>query len=182
MCDTGDTTTAMGVRVLSIVLLIIGGVGLVLTLLSIFGLDVGGVDFDLGDGGVGLLSIVTPFAMGFGLLGGGLMRFTDTPTWLSLVVGLVTGLGLSLVAVVILGYLVGAEEELPSIDYIGSMVRVVEPVTPGRFGLGEVDSALGAQQLTITSDEALEHNASAVVVEKMDGRESYVVVRFSPPA
>ncbi|MBM7368912.1 hypothetical protein [Gordonia hydrophobica] len=167
---------------LSIVLLIVGGVGLVLTLLSLIGLDFGGVDFDLGDGGVGLLSIVTPFAMGFGLLGGGLMRFTDTPTWLSLVVGLATGIGLSLVTIIVLGYLVGAEEELPATDYLGSMVRVVEPVTPGRFGLGEVDSALGSQQLTITSDEALEHNASAVIVEKMDGRESYIVVRFTPPA
>lgn len=179
MWDTGATTTATGVCVLGIVLLIIGGVGLVLTLLSLFGLDFGDIDVDLGDGGVGLLSLTTPFAMGFGLLGGGLLRFTDTPTWLSLVVGLATGVGLSLVAVVVLGYLVGSEEELPTLDYIGSMVRVVEPVAPGHFGVGEVGTALGAQQLTITADETLEHNASAVVVEKMDGRDSYVVVRYS---
>ncbi|ALG84940.1 hypothetical protein [Gordonia phthalatica] len=167
---------------LGIILLIIGGVGLALTLLSLFGLDFGDFDFDLGDGGVGLLSLVTPFATGFGLLGGGLMQFTDTPTWLALLVGLATGVGLSLVAVVVLGYLVGSEEELPTLDYIGSMVRVVEPVSPGRFGLGEVATALGAQQLTITADETLEHNASAVVVEKMDGRDSYVVVRYTEPA
>ena len=181
MWDTESTTTAMGVCVLGIILLIIGGVGLVLTLLSLFGLDFGGVDVDLGDGGVGLLSIATPFAMGFGLLGGGLMTFTGTSTWLSLLIGLATGVGLSLVAVVVLGYLVGSEEELPTIDYLGSMVRVVEPVSPGHFGLGEVATALGAQQVTITSEEPLEHNASAIVVEKMDGRDSYVVVRYSEP-
>lgn len=167
---------------LGIILLVIGGVGLVLTLLSLFGLDFGDFDFDLGDGGVGLLSIVTPFVTGFGLLGGGLMVFTGTPTWLALVVGLATGIGLSVVAIVVLGYLVGSEEELPSLDYVGSMVRVVEPVTPGRFGLGEVATALGSQQLTITSDEQLEHNASAVIVEKIDGRDSYIVARFPETA
>lgn len=170
----------MGVSVLETILLIMGGVGLVLTLLSLFGLDFGDFDIDLGDSGVGLLSIVMPFTMGFGLLGGGLMAFTETPTWVALLVGLATGVVLSVVAVAILGYLVGAEEELPSLDFIGSSVRIVEPVTPGRFGLGEVETALGTQQVTITSDEALEHNAIAVVVEKMTDHDSYLVVRFSP--
>ena len=49
---------------LGIVLLAIGGVGLVLTLLSLFGLDFGDFDFDVGDSGAGLLSILMPFTMG----------------------------------------------------------------------------------------------------------------------
>lgn len=164
---------------LGIVLLIIGGVGLVMMLLSLFGLDIGDVDFDLGDSGVGMLSILTPFVTGFGLLAGGLLTFTDTATWLSLLVGLAAGVVLSIVAVVILGYLVGSEEELPSIEFIGSTVRVVEPVSPGRFGVGEVQTQLGAQQITITCDEPLKHDQQAVVVEKLEHRDSFVVAPMS---
>ena len=169
----------MGVGVLGIVLLAIGGVGLVLTLLSLFGLDFGDFDFDVGDSGAGLLSILMPFTMGFGLLAGGLMQFSDTSTWVALLVGLAAGALLSVMTVALIGYLVGSEAEVPSLDFVGYAVRVVEPVTPGRFGVGEVDSVLGSQQITITSDEALEYNASAVVIEKQPDRDSYVVVRLS---
>lgn len=164
---------------LGIVLLAIGSVGLVLTLLSLFGLDFGDFDFDVGDSGAGLLSILMPFTTGFGLLAGGLMQFSDTPTWVALLVGLGTGVLLSVMAVALLGYLVGAEAEVPSLDFVGSAVRVIEPVSPGRYGVGEVDSVLGTQQITITSDEDLEYNASAVVVEKQPDRDSFVVVRVS---
>lgn len=160
---------------LGIVLLVIGGVGLVLVLLSLLGLDVGDIDIDLGDSGAGLLSLLTPFATGFGLLAGGLLTFTDTATWLALLVGLIAGLMLSLTAVVVLGYLVGSEEELPSIEYLGSGVRVVEPVSPGRFGVGEVQTPLGAQQISITCDEPLPHNARAVVIEKVADHDGYLV-------
>ncbi|MGB6126009.1 MAG: hypothetical protein WBG47_11700 [Gordonia sp. (in: high G+C Gram-positive bacteria)] len=164
---------------LGIVLLIIGGVGLAMLLVSLFGLDIGDIDFDLGDSGVGMLSLVTPFATGFGLLGGGLMTFTDTSTWVSLLVGLVAGVVMTIVAVVVLGYLVGSEEELPSLELVGATVRVVEPVAPGRFGVGEVQTQLGAQQVTITCDEILRHDEHAVIVEKIDGRDSFIVARLT---
>ena len=54
---------------LGIVLLTIGIIGLVLTVLSLVGLEIdSAVDlgFDLGDSGVGLLSLLTPFVTGFG--------------------------------------------------------------------------------------------------------------------
>ncbi|WP_245569662.1 hypothetical protein [Gordonia shandongensis] len=161
--------------ILGTVLLIIGGVGLVLTLLSLFGAEIGDVDIDLGDSSVGLLSIVTPFATGFGLLGGGLIVFADTGILPALLVGLVTGIVLSLAAVAVLGFLVGSEEELPSIDVLGSRVRVVEPVSPGRYGVGEIQTPLGAQQVTITCEQSLAHDAEAVIVEKVDDRDGYIV-------
>ncbi|MGI6796963.1 MULTISPECIES: hypothetical protein [Gordonia] len=168
-----------GVCVLGIVLLIVGGVGLVLTLLSVLGVDAGGVDVHLGDSGAGLLSIVTPFATGFGLLAGGLLTFTETGTWPALLVGALAGVVLSVAAVVVLGYLVGAEAELPNVDLIGSAVRIVEPVTPGRFGIGEVRTPLGTRQVTVTSDAPLEHNDEAVIVDRIDGGDNYVVARIS---
>ncbi|EGD53518.1 hypothetical protein [Gordonia neofelifaecis] len=164
---------------LGIVLLIVGGVGLVLTLLSVLGVDAGGVDIHLGDSGAGLLSIVTPFATGFGLIAGGLLTFTGTETWIALLTGALAGIILSIAAVVVLGYLVDAEEELPSFDLIGSSVRIVEPVTPGRYGLGEVRTSLGTRQITVTADEALDHNDEAVVVEKIGDNESFLVARVS---
>jgi hypothetical protein len=161
--------------VLGIVLLAIGLVGLVLTLLSLIGFEFAQFDVHVGDSGAGLLSVATPFLTGFGLLAGGLMTFSDTSTPVALAAGIGTGVALSVVAIVILGYLVGSEEELPSFDLIGSTVRIVEPVSDGRLGTAEVATPLGSRQITVRSDDPLPHNAQAVVLEKADGREIFTV-------
>ncbi|MCF8610469.1 hypothetical protein L5G28_09905 [Gordonia sp. HY285] len=160
---------------LGIVLLAIGLVGLFLTLLSLIGFEFGSFDIHLGDSGAGLVSVATPFLTGFGLLSGGLIVFDITGTPLALLSGAVVGILLGLVAFALLGYLVGSEEELPSYDLVGSTVRIVEPVVQGRFGTAEVRTPLGARQITVTSDESLAHNEHAVVVDKIDGRESFHV-------
>ncbi|MCF8587765.1 hypothetical protein [Gordonia liuliyuniae] len=160
---------------LGIVLLAIGLVGLFLTLLSLIGFEFGSFDIHLGDSGAGLVSVATPFLTGFGLLSGGLIVFDITSTPLALLSGAVVGILLGLVAFALLGYLVGSEEELPSYDLVGSTVRIVEPVVQGRFGTAEVRTPLGARQITVTSDESLAHNEHAVIVDKIDGRESFHV-------
>ncbi|WP_228461577.1 hypothetical protein [Gordonia spumicola] len=146
-----------------------------LTLLSLIGFEFAQVDVHVGDSGAGLLSVVTPFLTGFGLLAGGLLTFGHTSTLIALAAGIATGVVLSGVALLILGYLVDSEEELPSFDLIGSTVRIVEPVSDGRLGTAEVSTPLGTRQITVRSTEQLPHNARAVVLEKADGREVFIV-------
>ncbi|MEZ5211607.1 hypothetical protein MYK68_09995 [Gordonia sp. PP30] len=160
---------------LGIILLTIGGVGLVLTLISLIGADLGHVGFDLGDSGIGCMSIAMPFATGFGLLAGGLLVFGDTSTGVSLLTGALAGLVLSVAAGVITRWLWRAGEELPEVDIIGNSARIVEPVTRGRFGTAEVATALGSQHVTVTADGDFPHNAKVRVVGKMDDRDAYFV-------
>ncbi len=160
---------------LGIVLLAIGLIGLTLTLLSLIGFEFAQFDVHVGDSGAGLVSVTMPFLTGFGLLAGGLLVTERASTPVALAAGLGTGVVLSLVAFLLLGYLVGAEEELPSFDLIGSTVRIVEPVSDGRLGTAEVKTPLGSRQITVRSDDPLPHNARAVVLEKADGRDVYVV-------
>ena len=160
---------------LGIVLLVIGLIGLLMTILSLVGVDFGSFDVDFGDSGAGLLSVATPFLTGFGLVAGGMLVFTDSGTPISLGAGAAAGVVLGVAAFAVLGYLVGSEEELPSHDPTGSLVRVVEPVAPGRFGTGEISTPLGTRQITITADEPLAHNDRAVVVARIDGRDGFVV-------
>ena len=61
---------------MGVVLLVIGLVGLTMTVLSLIGLDIDAafdISFDFADSGIGLLSLLTPFVTGFGLIAGGLM-------------------------------------------------------------------------------------------------------------
>ncbi|MFC3244585.1 hypothetical protein ACFOJ6_22630 [Gordonia humi] len=98
---------------LGIVLLVIGVVGLLLTLLSLIGFEFASVDVHIGDSGAGLLSVTTPFFTGFGLLAGGLIVFGDVSTVVALGAGVAAGVVLAVAAFAVLGYLVGSEEELP---------------------------------------------------------------------
>lgn len=160
---------------LGIVLLVIGGVGLVLTLLSLVGAEIGSFDFDLGDSGVGCMSVVMPFATGFGLLAGGLMVFSDTSSGVSLLTGLLAGLVLSLAAGLIVRWLWRSGEELPEVDIIGSAARIVEPVATGRFGIAEVITPLGSRQVTVAADRDFAHNEKVRIVGKLDDRDAYFV-------
>lgn len=169
-----------GVPVLGYILLVIGLVGLTLTLLSLVGFELGSFDVHLGDSSAGLLSVATPFLTGFGLLAGGLIVFDAASTPVALGSGAAAGIVLGLVAFALLGYLVGSEEELPSFDLIGSAVRIVEPVAPGRFGIGEVETPLGSRQVTVTSDdEAFAHNDHAVIIDRLDGRDGFHISSIS---
>ncbi|GAA3046722.1 hypothetical protein GCM10010528_27310 [Gordonia defluvii] len=163
---------------LGIVLLTIGIIGLVLTVLSLVGLEIdSAVDlgFDLGDSGVGLLSLLTPFVTGFGLLAGGLMTFRDVPTGPALGAGALTGVVLAAVAGLLLRYLLKSGTELPSIDLIGTRVRVVEPVGPTHLGTGEVQTETGARQISITADADYALGEFVRVTSKLDGRNIYHV-------
>jgi hypothetical protein len=160
---------------LGIILLVIGGVGLLLTLISLIGGDIASFDVDLGDSGVGLLSLVTPFLMGFGLLSGGLITFGDMSTGPALLVGALAGLVLALAAAAVLRWLWSAGEELPEIDVLGNAARVVEPIGSGRFGTVEVATTLGERQLTATADRDFAHNDKVRIVAKLDERDAYVV-------
>ncbi|GAA3970337.1 hypothetical protein [Gordonia caeni] len=160
---------------LGIILLIIGGVGLLLTLLSLVGADVGEFDVDLGDSGVGCMSLAMPFATGFGLLAGGLMVFGDVGSAPAMLVGALAGLILAAAAGVILRWLWQAGEELPEVQILGSSARVVEPIAAGHFGTGEVSTPLGDQQITITSDRDFAHNEKVRIVAKLDDRDAYLV-------
>ncbi|MFC0315465.1 hypothetical protein ACFQNE_10355 [Gordonia phosphorivorans] len=160
---------------LGIILLIIGGVGLLLTLLSLVGAEIGSFDVDLGDSGVGCTSILMPFVTGFGLLAGGLIVFADVNVAGALVSGALAGLALALAAGVTARWLWRSGEELPDVDVIGSSARIVEPVTAGRFGTGEVSTPLGDQQITVTADRDFAHNERVRVVAKLDDRDAYLV-------
>ncbi len=160
---------------LGIVLFVIGVGGLVLTLLSLVGADLGSVDFDVGDSGVGFTSILMPFVTGFGLLAGGLMVFGDVGTGLSLLVGALVGLMLAVIAALTVRWLWRSGEELPEIQILGSAARIVEPVTPGRFGTAEVHTDLGDQQVSVTADRAFAHNERVRIVDRHDLLDAYVV-------
>ncbi|WP_132994213.1 hypothetical protein [Gordonia zhaorongruii] len=160
---------------LGIILLAIGLVGLLLTVLSLVGFEFGDFDVEFGDSGIGLMSVTTPFVTGFGLLAGGLMVFGDTGVFVALLAGLAAGIVLGLVAVAVLGYLVGSEEELPSYDLIGATVRIVEPVSDGRLGTAEVHTPIGSRHVTVTSDETLAHNDRAVIIQRIADHDGFHV-------
>lgn len=164
---------------LGIILLIVGLAGLVLTLMSLFGLDFGDFDVHPGDSGVGLLSVLMPFLTGFGLIGGGLIVFGDGVTSASaLIIGGGVGLGLALAAAIILKWLLGAGQEVPRHELIGLPVRVVDPVSPGRLGTGEVATPLGSQRITLSADQDFARNDRVRIITKVDGRNVYVVERL----
>lgn len=156
-----------------IVLLSLGLIALVLMLLSLIGLDFGEFDVDFGESGVGLISVLSPFVAGFGIIGGGLLTFTDLNTFLALLSGLAVGVVFAGVSFALLGYLVGSEEELPTFDLIGRQVRVVEPVTPGRIGSGEVKTPLGTQVVSLVSDVPHGHNEYLRITAKLEDRDVY---------
>lgn len=160
---------------LGIILLVIGVVGLVLTLLSLVGADLGSFDIDFGDSGVGFTSILMPFVTGFGLLSGGLMVFGDVGTPLALLIGALVGLVLAIVAGLTVRWLWRSGEELPEVQVLGSSARVVEPVAPGRFGTAEVATPIGDRQVTVTGDRGFAHNERVRIVAKHDGLDAYVV-------
>lgn len=160
---------------LGIILLIVGGVGLVLTLLALVGADVGDFDIDLGDSGVGLTSLLMPFVTGFGLLAGGLIVFDGTSTPLALFVGALTGLVMAAAAGLTIRWLWRSGEELPEVEILGSSARVVEPFQAGRFGVGEVVTPIGERQVTITGDHGFDHNARVRIVAKVADHDAYVV-------
>lgn len=160
---------------LGIILFVIGVVGLVLTLLSLVGADLGSVDFDLGDSGVGFASLLMPFLTGFGLLAGGLMVFGDVPTAGALLIGAVVGLILAAVAALIIRWLWRSSEELPEVQILGSSARVVEAMAPGRYGTAEVSTSLGDRQVTITGDASFAHNDRVRIVAKHADLDAYVV-------
>ncbi|MXP22020.1 hypothetical protein GIY30_11755 [Gordonia sp. HNM0687] len=163
---------------MGLVLLVIGLVGLTFSVLSIIGFDIGEVDIDLGDSGVGLLSVLSPFVTGFGVIGGVLLTFTSANPLVVLGAGLATGLVFAVASFAVLGYLVGAEEELPSVDMLGREVRIVEPVTPGRIGSGEVQTPLGARRVSVTARESFGHNDVVNIVARVDERDLYLVERI----
>lgn len=116
---------------MGVVLLIIGLVGLVLTVASLIGLDFGGLDLDLGDSGAGLLSALMPGLTGFGLIGGGLLTFTDdVSTGVALLAGVVTGLVMAGTALLLVRWLWRSGEELPDIVRAGA-----EPLTGANITL-----------------------------------------------
>ncbi|GAB93994.1 hypothetical protein [Gordonia rhizosphera] len=163
---------------MGLVLLVIGLVGLAFSVLSIVGFEIGDVDVDLGDSGVGLLAVLSPFVTGFGVISGMLLTFTSANALAALGAGLATGLAFALVSFVVLGYLVGAEQELPSVDLLGRQVRIVDPVGPGRIGSGEVQTPLGARRVSVTADESYHHNDVVSIVARVDERELYRVERI----
>ncbi|QKT07307.1 hypothetical protein HUN08_08995 [Gordonia sp. X0973] len=168
---------------LGTVLLIIGLVGLVLTLLSLVGVDLDiaadlHLGFDVGDSGVGLLSLLTPFVTGFGLLSGGLMVLRDVPALPALAAGAALGLVLAVIAGFLLSYLLKQGTELPSVDLIGAHVRVVEPVGPGRLGTGEVKTEIGTRQISIAADESYVLGDYVRITNQMEGRTAYHVERL----
>lgn len=162
---------------MGIVLLIIGLVGLVLTLLSLVGFDIGGFDVDAGDSGAGLLSALMPAVTGFGLVAGGLLTFSgdSVGTSMALLAGAVTGLLVGGAALLVVRWLWRSGEEVPEIDIVGLPVRVVEPVAPGRLGTGEVHTPLGAQQITLAAESEFGHNAKVRVIAKLDDRNVFLV-------
>lgn len=160
---------------LGIVLLVVGGVGLLLTLLALVGADIGDFDFDLGDSGVGLTSLLTPFLTGFGLLAGGLIVFGGVSTGAALLTGALVGLVLAAAAGLVLRWLWRSSQELPDVEVLGNAGRIVEPVGAGRFGTAEVATELGHRQVTVTADRDFAHNARIRIVAKIDDRDAYVV-------
>ncbi|GAC57249.1 hypothetical protein GOHSU_18_00040 [Gordonia hirsuta DSM 44140 = NBRC 16056] len=160
---------------LGIILLIIGCVGLALTLLSLVGADLGSFDVDLGDSGVGFTSILMPFVTGFGLLTGGLIVFGDVGTPLALLIGALAGLVLAMVAGLTVRWLWRSGQELPEVEILGSSARVVEPVSPGRYGTATVDTPLGERQVTVTGNRTFAHNDRVRIVARHDVLDAYVV-------
>ena len=156
-----------------IVLLVVGLVALLLMVLSIIGLDFGDFDFDLGESGVGLISVLMPFVAGLGVVGGGMLTFTDLNPYLSTLVGLIVGVVFAGVSFAVLGYLVGSEEEVPTVDLIGRQVRVIEPITPDRIGSGEVKTPLGSQVVSLVSEVEHGHNTYLRITGRLDDRNVY---------
>lgn len=163
---------------LGIILLTVGLIGLTLMILSLIGVDLDAAidfDFDIGDSGIGLLSLLTPFVTGFGLIAGGLMTLAEVPTLPALGAGTLTGLVLAGVAGVLLSYLLRSGAELPTVDLIGERVRVVEPVGPTHLGTGEVTTEIGSRQISITADEDYALNDFVRITSKLEDRNIYHV-------
>lgn len=163
---------------LGTILLIIGIVGLVFALLSLIGLDFGDLDVHLGDSGVGVLSALSPFLTGLGLVGGGLLVFTGVSTVPALLIGGGVGVMLAVLAVALMGYLVGSEEEVPTFDLVGKQVRVTEPVGPSNLGSGEVQTRLGGQIVSLMAEESYAHNEKVWITAKDPDRNVYRVERM----
>ena len=160
---------------LGIILLIIGGVGLVLMLLSLVGLDFGEFDFDLGDSGAGFVSLLMPFVTGFGLVAGSMIQFGGTGNGVALVAGAGAGLSRASPAAAVIRWLWRSAEELPTVEVIGSSARIVEPVMAGHYGTGEISTPLGSRQVTVTADRDFHHNEKVRVVAKIDDLDAYFV-------
>lgn len=160
---------------LGTILLIIGGVGLVLMLLSLIGVDFGGVDFDLGDSGAGFLSLLMPFLTGFGLVAGSMISFSGTGGAVAMLIGALAGLAMALAAGMVIRWLWKSGEEVPAVDVIGSSARIVERVVAGHYGTAEVSTPLGARQVTITADRDFPHNAKVRIVGRIDDLDAYFV-------
>ena len=159
-------------------LLIIGIVSLVLMIVSAIGFDLGSIDFSIGDSGAGLLSLLSPFIAGFGVIGGGLIQFTGLSALWSLLIGVAVGILLAAFSFATMGYLVGAEEELPAVDLISYQVRVIDPVGPGNLGSGEVKTPIGARVLSLTAETRFAHNDLVRIVAKVEDKSLYLVEKL----
>ncbi|MFT3662475.1 MAG: hypothetical protein QM809_14140 [Gordonia sp. (in: high G+C Gram-positive bacteria)] len=160
---------------LGIILLVIGGVGLVLMLLSLIGVDFGGIDFDLGDSGAGFLSLLMPFVTGFGLVAGSMIEFGGSGRGVSLLVGAGAGLVMAITAAAVIRWLWHSGEELPSVDVLGSSARIVEAVLAGHYGTAEVSTPLGSRRVTVTADRDFPYDQKVRLVARLDEIDAYFV-------
>lgn len=137
---------------LTITLLTISAIGLVMALLSIMGLDLGAADFELGDSGIGLLTLLTPgITLGTGVAG--MMLTLDVAGPL---ISLSVGAGALVLGVLtlypLLRVLLRGGQPAQTTDLAGHPVTIVDAPDWHRVGTAEAITANGSQVLTVLLD------------------------------
>jgi len=174
---------------LAIALLVISGTGLLLSALSLVGLDFGPLDVDLGDSGIGLLSLLLPgVTIGTGVAG---LMLVDAQA--SVLPALVAGTGAMAVTAIALYPLLLAlhragTESLPT-QLVGHRVQMVDPLTsPDGLANAEAITANGSQLITVRLDpmmaeaglDLLSGETAYLISQADEASDVWYVARFSP--
>lgn len=137
---------------LTTTLLVISAIGLVMALLSLMGMDLGAADFELGDSGIGLLTLLTPgITLGTGVAG--LMLALDVAGPL---ISLAVGAGALVLGVLtlypLLRLLIRGGQPAQGTDLTGHRVTIVESPDRHRVGVAEAITTNGSQTVTVLLD------------------------------
>lgn len=137
---------------LTITLLLISGIGLLMSLLSLTGLDLDAIDIHLGDSGVGLLSLLAPgVTVGTGVAGLTLAFGVAGPIT-ALLLGSASLLATAALMYPILKALLAAGQETTPTELAGHQVNIIEPVERGSVGFAEAITTNGSLSVTVMLD------------------------------
>lgn len=171
---------------LAIALLVISGTGLLLSALSLVGLDFGPLDVDLGDSGIGLLSLLLPgVTIGTGVAG--LMLVDAQASVLPAGTGAMAVTAIALYPLLLALHRAGTES-LPT-QLVGHRVQMVDPLTsPDGLANAEAITANGSQLITVRLDpmmaeaglDLLSGETAYLISQADEASDVWYVARFSP--